>query len=56
MPLALDLTNKLLELVPTHGRALGNKIYYEDELKKSNNIKRKGDENLESFVDEQVNF
>ncbi|KAH1005023.1 hypothetical protein HUJ04_006098 [Dendroctonus ponderosae] len=31
--LALDLTNKLLELTPTHSRALGNKVYYQDQLK-----------------------
>ncbi|KAI4458952.1 prolyl 4-hydroxylase alpha subunit [Holotrichia oblita] len=32
--LALDLTNKLLELIPTHKKALGNKVYYEDKIAK----------------------
>ncbi|EEZ97484.1 Prolyl 4-hydroxylase subunit alpha-2-like Protein [Tribolium castaneum] len=44
IPLALDLTNKLLEILPSHPRALGNKIYYEDELQKSVNTKKKGDD------------
>lgn len=44
LPLALDLTNKLLEIFPTHPRAKGNKIYYEDELSKTKNEeKRKGE-------------
>lgn len=46
--LALDLTNKLLELTPTHTRALGNRQYYQDQLKEINQqdevIKRKGDD------------
>ncbi|KAF5304255.1 hypothetical protein FQA39_LY09782 [Lamprigera yunnana] len=44
LPLALDLTNKLLDIFPTHTRALGNKGYYEDELKKLNSLKIKGDD------------
>ncbi|KAI4458947.1 prolyl 4-hydroxylase alpha subunit [Holotrichia oblita] len=36
--LALDLTNKLLELVPTHEKALNNKVYYEVEIVKTKNI------------------
>ncbi|KAJ8977990.1 hypothetical protein NQ317_004535 [Molorchus minor] len=35
LPLALDLTNKLLEILPTHPRALGNKVYYEEEMEKT---------------------
>ncbi|KAK9754306.1 2OG-Fe(II) oxygenase superfamily [Popillia japonica] len=42
--LALDLTNKLLELIPTHERAIGNKVYYEDEIAKSNSVQRKGED------------
>ncbi|XP_030756854.1 prolyl 4-hydroxylase subunit alpha-1 isoform X2 [Sitophilus oryzae] len=48
--LALDLTNKLLDILPTHQRALGNKIYYEGELKEleQNNIgRKKGDDGSE---------
>jgi prolyl 4-hydroxylase len=42
--LALDLTNKLLEIFPAHPRAVGNKEYYEDELQKGVTDKRKGDD------------
>lgn len=48
MPLALDLTNKLLEIIPTHQRALGNKVYYEEELEKYSN-KKKGDDESEEI-------
>ncbi|CAH1154904.1 unnamed protein product [Phaedon cochleariae] len=46
IPLALDLTNKLLEILPTHTRALGNKVYYEEEIEKSKEsfIPKKGDD------------
>lgn len=47
MPLALDLTNKLLELNPHHPRAIGNKVYYESELQKTVKMKRKGDDELD---------
>ncbi|KAH1012127.1 hypothetical protein HUJ05_011340 [Dendroctonus ponderosae] len=49
--LALDLTNKLLELTPTHSRALGNKVYYQDQLKGQENetVKRKGDDESENI-------
>lgn len=48
IPLALDLTNKLLEILPTHPRALGNKVYYEEELvKSSETTKRKGEDEIE---------
>ncbi|KAI4458942.1 prolyl 4-hydroxylase alpha subunit [Holotrichia oblita] len=40
--LALDLTNKLLELIPTHKRALRNKVYYEDKIAKNNSAQHKG--------------
>ncbi|GJQ82951.1 hypothetical protein Trydic_g5951 [Trypoxylus dichotomus] len=44
--LALDLTNKLLELVPSHPRAIGNKVYYEDEIAKTEGLKRKGEDEV----------
>ncbi|XP_017773011.1 PREDICTED: prolyl 4-hydroxylase subunit alpha-1 [Nicrophorus vespilloides] len=47
--LALDLTNKLLDLVPSHARALGNKVYYEDAIQKTNLAKRKGDDESEDI-------
>lgn len=52
--LALDLTNKLLDILPTHQRALGNKVYYEDEMQKTNDVKRKGDDGGDDIVNEQV--
>ncbi|XP_018564257.1 prolyl 4-hydroxylase subunit alpha-1 [Anoplophora glabripennis] len=51
IPLALDLTNKLLEILPTHQRALGNKVYYEEEMEKAFS-KRKGDDDSEEIVEE----
>lgn len=58
IPLALDLTNKLLEILPTHPRALGNKIYYEEELvKSSSDANRKGDDESEEITaTEGVNY
>lgn len=53
IPLALDLTNKLLEILPQHPRALGNKVYYEDELQRSIGPKRKGDDGNETEEDEE---
>ncbi|KAI4458954.1 prolyl 4-hydroxylase alpha subunit [Holotrichia oblita] len=41
--LALTLTNKILELVPTHERALRNKVYYEDEITKTNSPQSTGE-------------
>lgn len=39
---ALSMTNELLELVPTHQRALGNRAYYQEEMqKKSTQSRRK---------------
>lgn len=43
--LALSMTNELLELIPDHERAQGNKIYYEKELKvQEENQKMRGDD------------
>ncbi|KAJ8914268.1 hypothetical protein NQ315_011000 [Exocentrus adspersus] len=50
IPLALDLTNKLLEIIPTHQRALGNKVYYEGELEKT--FRRKGDDDSSDVTEE----
>ncbi|CAH0556530.1 unnamed protein product [Brassicogethes aeneus] len=54
VPLALDLTMKLLEILPTHSRALGNKVYYEEELLKSLNYKRKGDDESDEVPDDKL--
>ncbi|XP_074029071.1 prolyl 4-hydroxylase subunit alpha-1 isoform X1 [Leptinotarsa decemlineata] len=56
IPLALDLTNKLLEILPTHTRALGNKMYYEEEIEKSiESERKKGDDESDSIQYEGVN-
>ena len=40
---ALKYTNELLKVDPTHTRAVGNKVYYEDTLKnQKDEEKRKG--------------
>lgn len=56
--LALDLTNKLLELIPTHSRALGNKVYYQDQLKEQEKdiVKKKGDDESETIPTNGVKF
>jgi prolyl 4-hydroxylase len=42
------MTNELLELVPDHERAVGNKVYYEKELaKKKLEKKIRGDDGSE---------
>jgi prolyl 4-hydroxylase len=38
---ALSMTNELLELVPTHQRALGNRAYYQEEIQKKTNESRR---------------
>ena len=38
---ALSMTNELLELVPTHQRALGNRAYYQEEIQKRTNESRR---------------
>lgn len=38
---ALSMTNELLEMVPTHQRALGNRVYYQEEIQKKTKETRK---------------
>lgn len=47
----MDLTNKLLEMLPTHPRALGNIEYYKSELEKVN-VKRKGEDESIAYIDD----
>lgn len=49
---ALQMTNVLLELLPDHERALGNKVYYESEMAKGHKDERlRGDDgSLEMHV------
>ena len=48
---ALELTNRLLELVPDHERANGNKVYYEEMLARERANKKLGDDGKEVPVD-----
>ncbi|CAB3364018.1 Hypothetical predicted protein [Cloeon dipterum] len=41
---ALTLTNELLELVPSHQRAQGNKVYYENQIKSVPVRQKKGED------------
>lgn len=41
---ALQMTNELLEILPNHERAQGNKVYYEDALMQSKGQRKKGDD------------
>ncbi|CAD7090460.1 unnamed protein product [Hermetia illucens] len=47
---ALNMTNELLQLMPDHERALGNKGYYEKEVAELQR-KRKGDDGTSPFAD-----
>lgn len=51
------MTNELLELVPTHERALGNRAYYQKEIqsKASQSKKKRGEDGQDdTAVPEQV--
>ena len=53
------MTNELLELVPTHQRALGNRAYYQEEIeKKSTQVRKKRGEDGQDDVNQvdQVSF
>ncbi|KAG5881337.1 hypothetical protein JTB14_020587 [Gonioctena quinquepunctata] len=53
--LALDLTNELLEILPTHPRASGNKVYYEEEIGRiAESQTKKVDDESESIQYEDV--
>ncbi|KAG8235127.1 hypothetical protein J437_LFUL012323 [Ladona fulva] len=49
---ALQLTNELLEIIPNHQRALGNKVYYEAELQSQRVRQRKGEDGSTDPSDE----
>lgn len=54
---ALSMTNELLELVPTHERALGNRAYYQKEIqsKASQSKKKRGEDGKDdTAIPEQV--
>lgn len=44
------MTNELLQLIPNHERAFGNKLYYEKELKELSTKKKvKGDDGTDEI-------
>ncbi|XP_071438685.1 prolyl 4-hydroxylase subunit alpha-1 [Hetaerina americana] len=49
---ALQLTNELLEIIPTHQRALGNKVYYEAEIESKSGQHRRGEDGSTNPLDE----
>lgn len=51
---ALKMTNELLEILPNHERAQGNKIYYEETLQQTKEEKKKGDEGEEVIIVEDT--
>lgn len=55
---ALEMTNELLELIPEHQRAQGNKYYYEKELEKINekSVLRGDDGSSDVPVDKSLEF
>lgn len=56
---ALSMTNELLELVPTHERALGNRAYYQKEIQSKANLtkKKRGEDGRDdTAIPEQVRF
>lgn len=51
------MTNELLELVPTHERALGNRAYYQKEIQSKANLmkKKRGEDGRDdTAIPEQV--
>jgi len=51
---ALKLTNELLEIVPTHQRALGNKVYYLQDIENALKEHKRGDDGTEAVPSDQV--
>ncbi|XP_046465061.1 prolyl 4-hydroxylase subunit alpha-1 isoform X1 [Neodiprion pinetum] len=49
---ALSMTNELLELVPTHQRALGNRAYYQEEMQKkiTQQRRKRGEDGQEEAI------
>jgi prolyl 4-hydroxylase len=51
---ALKLTNELLEIVPSHQRALGNKVYYLQDIEKLLKEQKRGDDGTTAVQTDQV--
>jgi prolyl 4-hydroxylase len=53
---ALKLTNELLEIVPTHQRALGNKVYYLQDIENASKEQKRGDDGTQAVPSDQVSL
>jgi hypothetical protein len=53
---ALKLTNELLEIVPTHQRALGNKVYYLQDIENASKEQKRGDDGTGTVHSDQVSL
>jgi hypothetical protein len=53
---ALKLTNELLEIVPSHQRALGNKVYYLQDIEKASREQKRGDDGTAAVQSDQVSL
>jgi prolyl 4-hydroxylase len=51
---ALKLTNELLEIVPSHQRALGNKVYYLQDIEKASKDQKRGDDGTAAVQSDHV--
>lgn len=53
---ALKLTNELLEIVPSHQRALGNKVYYLEDIEKLLKEQKRGDDGKAAVQTDQISM
>lgn len=53
---ASKLTNELLEIVPTHQQALGNKVYYLQDIENASKEQKRGDDGKEAVANDQVSL
>ena len=53
---ALKLTNELLEIVPSHQRALGNKVYYLQDIENVSKEQKRGDDGTEVVHSDQASL
>ncbi|KDR24152.1 prolyl 4-hydroxylase subunit alpha-1 [Zootermopsis nevadensis] len=51
---ALKLTNELLDIVPSHQRALGNKVYYLQDIEKASKEQKRGDDGTAAVQSDQI--
>nr|CAD7616358.1 unnamed protein product [Timema genevievae] len=53
---ALKLTDELLEILPNHERAVGNKVYYLQDLEKRKKGKKRGEDGADDTPADEVRF